>query len=65
MKIFTNLIGALGAITFVGYFAYKVNETPLTIIVVICLGLMVYAFYDDTRRDRAVAHARRENEGSK
>jgi len=62
VKIIANIIGALGAITFIGYFAYKVNETPLSIIVTICLCLMVYAFYDDMRRDRAVARARRENE---
>ena len=62
MNILTNLIGALAAITYVGFFAYKVNEPPLSVIVVICLCLMVYAFYDDTLRDRAVADARRENE---
>ena len=65
MNILTNMIGALGAITFVGYFAYKVNEPPLTVIVVISLCLMVYSFYDDTRRDRAVTHARRDNERKK
>jgi hypothetical protein len=64
MNLIANVIGALGAIAYVGFFAYKVGELPLTIIVTICLALMVYAFYDDTRRDRAVARARRENDRS-
>ncbi len=62
VNLLANIIGALGAIAFVGYFAYKVNHLPLTIIVVICLGLMVYSFYDDLRRDRAISRARREND---
>jgi MFS-type transporter involved in bile tolerance (Atg22 family) len=62
MKLVANIVGALGAILYVGYFAYKVGETPLSIIVVISLALMVYAFIDDTRRDRAVTEARREQD---
>ncbi len=61
MKIVANIIGALGAILFVGYFAYKVNELPLSIIVIFCLSLMVYSFFDDAKKDRAVALALREN----
>lgn len=62
MKLLANIFGVLGAIAFVGYFAYRVGELPLTIIVIVCLGLMVYSFYDDMRRERAVERARREQE---
>ena len=55
INIIANIIGALGAIVFVGFFAYKVDKLPLTIIVVVCLGLMVYSFYDDVRNDRTIA----------
>lgn len=61
MNLIANIVGALGAIVYVGFFAYKVNELPLSIIVVICLCLMVYSFFDDMRKDRAIARARREN----
>lgn len=61
MKLVASIVGALGAITYIGYFAYKVNELPLSVIVVVCLCLMVYSFYDDMRKDQAVARARREN----
>jgi uncharacterized membrane protein YebE (DUF533 family) len=65
INIIANIIGALGAITYVGFFAYKVDKLPLTVIVVVCLGLMVYSFYHDWRNDRAVAQARAENERSR
>jgi uncharacterized membrane protein len=55
VNIIANIFGALGAIVFVGYFAYKLAEPPLTIIVVVCLCLMVYSFYDDMRNDRTIA----------
>jgi uncharacterized membrane protein len=55
VNIFANIFGALGAIVFVGYFAYKLEKPPLTIIVVICLCLMIYSFYDDMRNDRTIA----------
>jgi hypothetical protein len=61
VTLIANIVGALGAITYVGYFAYKVNQLPLTIIVTASLALMVYAFYDDMREKRAVERARREN----
>ena len=61
VNIFANILGALGAIVFVGYFAYKVEEPPLTIIVVICLCLMVYSFYDDMRNDRTIAQFHKNN----
>ena len=61
MNLFANIVGALAAIAYVGYFAYKVAELPLTIIVVVCLCLMVYSFYVDLLRDGAVARARRGN----
>jgi uncharacterized membrane protein len=55
VNIIANIFGALGAIVFVGYFAYTLAEPPLTIIVVVCLCLMVYSFYDDMRNDRTIA----------
>jgi hypothetical protein len=61
VNLVANVIGALSAIVYVGFFAYKIDRLPLTIIVIVCLGLMVHAFYEDTRKDRAVARARREN----
>jgi sugar phosphate permease len=55
VNLVANIIGAVGAIVFVGFFAYKVGEPPLTIIVVLCLALMVYSFYDDMTIDREKA----------
>jgi len=64
VNLIANIIGAVGAIVFVGFFAYKVGEPPLTVIVVLCLALMIYSFYDDLKTDREKArilneHARR------
>jgi len=64
VNLVANIIGAVGAIVFVGFFAYKVGEPPLTVIVVLCLALMIYSFYDDLKTDREKArilneHARR------
>ncbi len=64
VNILANIVGALGAIVFVGYFAYKVEEPPLTIIVVLCLCLMVYSFYDDVRNDRTIAQFHKDNRES-
>ena len=61
VNIIANIFGAIGAIVFVGYFAYKVDEPPLTIIVVLCLCLMVYSFYDDIRNDRTIAQFHENN----
>jgi hypothetical protein len=61
VNIFANIIGAVGASVFVGYFAYKVAEPPLIIIVVVCLCLMIYSFYDDMRNDRTIAQFHRDN----
>ncbi len=55
VNLIANIIGAIGAIVFVGFFAYKVGEPPLTIIVVLCLALMIYSFYDDMHVDREKA----------
>ncbi len=55
INIIANAVGALGATVFVGFFAYKVDKLPLTIIVVFCLALMIYSFYDDMRNDRTIA----------
>ena len=64
VNIFANIIGALGAIVFVGFFAYKVAEPPLIVIVVLCLALMVYSFYDDMRNDRTIAQFHRDSRES-
>jgi hypothetical protein len=61
VNIIANIVVALGAIVFVGYFAYKVDEPPLSIIVVLCLCLMVYSFYDDMRNDRTIAQFHENN----
>jgi hypothetical protein len=60
-KLIANIIGALAAITFVGFFAYTVGALPLVVVVVLCLSLMVYSFYDDMRNDRTIARIRSEN----
>jgi len=60
-KLIANIIGAVAAITYVGFLAYKVGALPLIIVVVLCLGLMVYSFYDDMRNDRTIARIRSEN----
>jgi hypothetical protein len=60
VNIGANIFGALGAIVYVGFFAYKVGAPPLDIIVTCCLALMVYSFYDDIREERAKARARNE-----
>lgn len=65
VNLLANILGAVGATTFVGYFAYKVNEPPLTVIVTLCLALMVYSFYDDMRIDRAKARSRAKNGGAR
>jgi len=64
VNLVANIIGAVGAIVFVGFFAYKVGEPPLTVIVVLCLALMIYSFYDDLKTEREKArilneHARK------
>jgi len=51
ITLLANIIGGALAIVFVGYFAYSVNKTPLTIIVVGCLILMVIALYKETREN--------------
>lgn len=61
MNIILSAIGALGAIWYVGYFAFAVNELPLTIIVAICLSLMLFAMYRDLKKDRAIAEAKRQS----
>jgi len=51
ITLLANIVGGVLAIVFVGYFAYSVNQTPLTIIVVACLALMVFALYKEARSD--------------
>lgn len=61
VNLVANILGALGASVFVGFFAYTVGAPPLIIIVTFCLGLMIYSFYDDMRIDREKARALSEN----
>ena len=65
ISLIAYVIGAIGAIWYVGFFAYKVDKLPLSVITVCGLALMVYSFYDDARNDRAVAEARSENGNSR
>jgi len=51
VNLIAYIIGSAGAAVFVGFFAYKVDELPLTAIVTLSLALMVYSFYDDIRSD--------------
>jgi hypothetical protein len=53
VNLLASVLGAAGSIVYVGFFAYKVEAPPLIIIVAGCLSLMVYAFYDDMREERA------------
>lgn len=62
VNIIAYIVGACGAILYVGFFAYKVEAPPLDIIVTCSLALMVYSFYDDWREDRAKARANRDYE---
>jgi hypothetical protein len=55
-------VGTIPAIVYVGFFAYKVPSTPLTIIVVFVLCLMLYSFYAEMRGAAATASSRTENE---
>ena len=64
VNIIANIVGALAAIVFVGFFAYKVDKLPLIIIVVFVLCLMVYSFYDDMRNDRTIAQFHSRNDES-
>jgi amino acid permease len=60
ITILASILGAAGAIVYVGFFAIKVGAPPLIIIVIGCLLPMVYAFYDDIRQDREMARIRSE-----
>jgi hypothetical protein len=55
VNLLANIIGAVGAIVFVGFLAFKIDKLPLIVIVVFCLALMIYSFYDDMRNDRTIA----------
>ncbi|MBI1416221.1 MAG: hypothetical protein GC146_03275 [Limimaricola sp.] len=49
MQLLANIVGAVGAIVYVGYFALSVGAPSLSIIVALSLAMMVYSFYDDMR----------------
>lgn len=55
INIFACVIGAIGALLYIGYLAYKIGAPPLIIITICCMLPMIYAFYDDLRHDREVA----------
>ena len=61
MNLILSAIGAIGAVWYVGYFAFAVNELPLTVIVTLCLSMMLFAFYRDLKKDRAIAEAKRQS----
>ena len=61
VNLIANIIGSLGAIVFVGFFAYKIDKLPLIIIVGFCLALMLFSFYQDMRNDRTLAQLRGKN----
>jgi uncharacterized membrane protein len=65
VNLIACIIGALGAIVFVGYFAIAVGKLPLIIIAAVCLGLMVYSFYDDLRNDPVLARFNGKNSRSR
>jgi hypothetical protein len=48
------ILGMSLATLFVGFLAYKINELPLTIIVVCSLALMAYSFFDEYLRGRRI-----------
>lgn len=58
LDIFASVIGAFGAILYIGFFAYKVGAPPLMIIAICCMLPMVVAFYADLRHDREMARIR-------
>ncbi len=64
INLIGSIIGAIGASVYVGFLAYKVGKIALIGVVVIALCLMIYAFYEDLRRDNAIARARKENSPS-
>jgi hypothetical protein len=47
------IVGIVGAVIYVGFFAIKVPSLPLTCIVVFVLALMIYSFYTDLRPSNA------------
>lgn len=65
VSLIAYIIGAIGAIWYVGFLAFKIEKLPLAAITVIGLALMVYSFYDDWKNDRAVADARSQNGNSR
>ncbi len=65
VSLVAYIVGAIGAIWYVGFLAYKIDKLPLIVITVCCLALMVYSFYDDWRNDRAVAEARDQSNGTR
>jgi hypothetical protein len=50
IDVIAPIVGAALAISFVGFLAWKVGALPLQGIVAICVALMVYALFDDTRK---------------
>lgn len=55
-------IGIIPATIYVGYFAIKVPSVPLTIIIVVTLGLMIYSFFADRQNAKTIARIRASEE---
>ena len=47
-NLWPNVLGAILAIVYIGYFAYSIGTPALIVIVAICLGLMAYALYQES-----------------
>ena len=52
VNLIASLLGAGLAVLYVGFFAVSVGKPALLVIVVICLGLMFLAIYQDLREKR-------------
>jgi hypothetical protein len=59
VDLIAMVIGAVGAIIYIGFFAIKVPSLPLSIIVIFVLSLMLYSFYTDMRPRNAARRPRR------
>lgn len=51
-------IGIIPATIYVAYFAIKVPSVPLTIIIVVTLGLMIHSFFSDWQNAKTIARIR-------
>ncbi len=47
-----GVIGLLGIVVFLGFYAIKIRSTPLWVIIVVILALAVFDFVQSVRKDR-------------